>query len=264
MEEGQLYVDLGRRQVDIEHSWPTVGARGYPTAEQLADWKRLLRARTAFADEPPPPPPRLRLPSPALLWSPEQLAVLAHLDEQLDWLVGTPEEDRLAQMRHPAPTHPSLLTILQGRAGTGKTALLRAIKERIEERLGEGSVLVMATTGTAAMAIGGQTVHSALGIPVASAFTPLVEGRLRAFCLRTLQLKYVIIDEHSGLSSKLLTAIDSRLRQASGVPYLSFGGLAVLLLSSLLKLYFVEVIFWYFLLFFCTLKNPTTRILNSV
>ncbi|MEQ1650587.1 MAG: AAA family ATPase, partial [Hyphomicrobiaceae bacterium] len=47
-----------------------------------------------------------------------------------------------------------------GRAGTGKSTLLRALRDLISE-----DVVVVAPTGLAAVNVGGQTIHSFFGLP---------------------------------------------------------------------------------------------------
>ena len=49
---------------------------------------------------------------------------------------------------------------ITGRAGTGKSTLLRALREMIDDE-----VAVVAPTGLAAVNVGGQTIHSFFGFP---------------------------------------------------------------------------------------------------
>ena len=52
-----------------------------------------------------------------------------------------------------------------GGGGTGKSLLLKQIISKCVEKYGASSVFVTATTGLAACAIGGSTIHQFLGIP---------------------------------------------------------------------------------------------------
>ena len=51
-----------------------------------------------------------------------------------------------------------------GPAGTGKSVVIKRLKEVLFLKYGEDNVLLTATTGLAASAIGGRTVHSVLAI----------------------------------------------------------------------------------------------------
>ena len=51
-----------------------------------------------------------------------------------------------------------------GPAGTGKSVVIKRLKEVLFLKYGEDNVFLMATTGLAASAIGGRTVHSVLAI----------------------------------------------------------------------------------------------------
>lgn len=50
---------------------------------------------------------------------------------------------------------------ITGKAGTGKTTFVRRIQEEIDKNF-----LVLAPTGIAAIAVGGQTIHSFFGFPM--------------------------------------------------------------------------------------------------
>ena len=50
---------------------------------------------------------------------------------------------------------------ITGKAGTGKTTFIKRIQEEINKNF-----LVLAPTGIAAIAVGGQTMHSYFGFPM--------------------------------------------------------------------------------------------------
>jgi type II secretory pathway predicted ATPase ExeA len=58
-----------------------------------------------------------------------------------------------------------------GRAGTGKTTLLKGLVERTDK-----NVVVVAPTGVAAVNAGGTTIHSMFGLPL-TCFVPRRAGR---------------------------------------------------------------------------------------
>ena len=122
-----------------------------------------------------------------------------------------------------------LLSVLGG-AGTGKSYLIKSLKNALKD-----AVKITATTGLAAFNIHGTTVHSALSLPIRK----MSERELTGTTLERLQqkldsdvIKYLIIDEVSMLSQKNLKFIDKRLKQASGKTDLPFGGYNIILFGD--------------------------------
>jgi hypothetical protein len=139
---------------------------------------------------------------------------------------------------------------LTGKAGTGKTTLLRKIVESTHKQ-----TVIVAPTGIAALNAGGVTMHSFFQLPFA-AFVPDFEADLQfndfvkieskktllrgakisaqsRQLMRSLEL--LIIDEVSMLRADLLDAIDWTLRNVrdNNVPY---GGVQVLFIGDLFQL----------------------------
>lgn len=139
---------------------------------------------------------------------------------------------------------------LTGKAGTGKTTLLRKIVETTHKQ-----TVIVAPTGIAALNAGGVTIHSFFQLPFA-AFIPEYLGEMR-FNDRTrfetkdslrhhftmnkrkkavfLALELLIIDEVSMLRADILDAMDLALRyvRRNDLPY---GGVQVLFIGDLLQL----------------------------
>ncbi|KOS07045.1 helicase [Flavobacterium akiainvivens] len=139
---------------------------------------------------------------------------------------------------------------LTGKAGTGKTTLLREIIRTTHK-----NVAVVAPTGIAALNAGGVTIHSMFQLPFGG-FLP-VHGQpphlsdtvrfetkdtlVRHFMLRgekkavIQNLELLVIDEVSMLRADLLDAIDYMLRtvRRRQIPY---GGVQVLYIGDLLQL----------------------------
>ena len=136
---------------------------------------------------------------------------------------------------------------LTGRAGTGKTTFLHALKELMPKRM-----VVLAPTGVAAINAGGVTIHSFFQLP----FGPLVPGadrkefhggensgrdagafvkmsREKVRIIRSLDL--LVIDEVSMVRADLLDAIDSALRKYR-YNSLPFGGVQLLMIGDLQQL----------------------------
>ena len=98
---------------------------------------------------------------------------------------------------------------LSGGAGTGKTAVLKEIADELEQQ--GKSVVICAPTGTAALRIGGITIHSLFGFPAEVCIND--GGQLRGFSIRTRTTDVVrnadvlIIDEISMVRVDLFDAI---------------------------------------------------------
>ena len=139
---------------------------------------------------------------------------------------------------------------LTGKAGTGKTTLLKKIIESTHKQ-----AIIVAPTGIAALNAGGVTIHSFFQLPfggfipefnVAAQFTDSMkleskDSLMRHFnmnaqrknLIRSMEL--LIIDEVSMLRADLLDAIDWTLRNVRKVNR-PFGGVQVLFIGDLLQL----------------------------
>lgn len=108
-----------------------------------------------------------------------------------------------------------------GRAGTGKSTLLRAIVRALQSQL-----VIAAPTGIAALHVGGETLHSLFRLPRGL----LLDGEeLRSnprdiFELDELTL---VIDEVSMVRSDVMNALDVALRRQRKVPK-PFGGVRII------------------------------------
>jgi energy-coupling factor transporter ATP-binding protein EcfA2 len=116
-----------------------------------------------------------------------------------------------------------------GRAGTGKSTLLRCLKELIAEE-----TVVVAPTGLAAVNVGGQTVHSFFGLPPRLIRPDDIRRSRNGRLMR--RLKFLIIDEVSMVRSDLMWAIDQSLRVNRGRPREAFGGVRLAMFGDLHQL----------------------------
>ncbi len=134
---------------------------------------------------------------------------------------------------------------LTGKAGTGKTTLLKYIKQNTFKQLA-----IVAPTGVAAINAGGSTIHSFFQF----AFNPFVPqlnqtgeinfnhsnlptlkyNSLRLGIFRNLEL--LVIDEISMVRADMLDQIDVTLRQVRKKSHLPFGGVQVLLIGDMYQL----------------------------
>ncbi|MCL9804138.1 helix-turn-helix domain-containing protein [Flavobacterium amniphilum] len=138
---------------------------------------------------------------------------------------------------------------LTGKAGTGKTTLLRDILKTTHK-----NVVVVAPTGIAALNAGGVTIHSLFQLPFAAFLPDYSEPKFTEFSkfesrstlarhfkmnslkksvLRNLEL--LIIDEVSMLRADLLDAMDFMLQHVRKNKE-AFGGVQVLFIGDLLQL----------------------------
>ncbi len=119
---------------------------------------------------------------------------------------------------------------ITGRAGTGKSTLLRHFMAHTKRR-----VVVLAPTGLAAVNVGGQTIHSFFKFPPhvlqAKDIKPLPRER-KLFE----QLDTIIIDEISMVRADVLDAIDRSLRLNRNRHEVPFGGVQIIAFGDLLQL----------------------------
>ncbi len=119
-----------------------------------------------------------------------------------------------------------------GRAGTGKSTLLKYFREHTRK-----NIVVLAPTGVAAVNISGQTIHSffrfkpdiTLGKIKKITFSSLKENIYR-------QLDAIVIDEISMVRADLLDCVDRFLRLNGKEKYRPFGGIQLIFIGDLYQL----------------------------
>ena len=116
-----------------------------------------------------------------------------------------------------------------GRAGTGKSTLLRCLRDSLDAEM-----VVVAPTGLAAVNVGGQTIHSFFGLPPRLIRSDDVKRSRNGRVMRRLEL--LIIDEISMVRSDLMAAIDLSLRLNRGRTREPFGGVRLLMFGDLHQL----------------------------
>ena len=143
--------------------------------------------------------------------------------------------------------HTNRSIFLTGKAGTGKTTLLKEILDTTSKNM-----VVLAPTGVAAINAGGVTIHSFFTFPLQT-FLPIKDSGAskQYFCDRSLLVKHqkysrekrqilleldtLVIDEISMVRADLLDAIDFTLRRfrKNNQP---FGGVQLLVIGDLFQL----------------------------
>ena len=140
--------------------------------------------------------------------------------------------------------------LVHGGPGTGKSHVIKLVKEFFKDVLHHDLGIeyqIVALQAVMAALLGGDTIHHALGIPCFGRKKNTSEAESNVeVAKRVLQWRWVIIDEISMVSVKLLATIDMKLRsviRAVGtekVKHLgvdrSFGGLNVLMCGDLWQL----------------------------
>lgn len=119
-----------------------------------------------------------------------------------------------------AVMHSRGMLFITGKAGTGKSTVLREMKS-------SRAAIVLAPTGLAAVNVGGVTIHSFFGIKPGPVDDNTV-GTLRDRSKKALKAcGCIVIDEVSMVRADLLDAMDSCLRRTfdSDLP---FGGIAII------------------------------------
>lgn len=139
---------------------------------------------------------------------------------------------------------------LTGKAGTGKTTLLRQIIQTTHK-----NTVVVAPTGIAALNAGGVTIHSMFQLPFSGFIPEYIPGSsisdyqkfetkntlVKHFRMSgqkksvMLNMELLIVDEVSMLRADLLDAIDFTLRKIRRKDF-PFGGVQVLFIGDLLQL----------------------------
>ncbi len=117
---------------------------------------------------------------------------------------------------------------ITGRAGTGKSTLLRLVQQTTRKR-----TVVLAPTGIAALHVGGQTIHSFFGFPPRMIQAKDIRKKRNRKLYKNLDL--LIIDEVSMVRADMLDAIDLFLRKnrENNQP---FGGVQIAFFGDLFQL----------------------------
>jgi len=160
--------------------------------------------------------------------TPTSTAIAKSPDDDSIWPDGvTPTDEYRAAIAHIREGDGHLF--VTGRAGTGKSTLLRALRGAVEHE-----IVVLAPTGLAAVNVGGQTIHSFFGLPPRLLRSDDIRRSRNGTVMR--KLAYLVIDEVSMVRSDLMWAIDQSLRVNRGRPREPFGGVRLVLFGDLHQL----------------------------
>ena len=142
-------------------------------------------------------------------------------------------------------TDQQLMRFVSGGAGTGKSYLLRALRETIERffrsknntDFTQQCCMTIAPTGKAAFLAGGNTVHSVMHIPANQAlqYRRLDHDSLNTVRTQIGHIKVWLIDEISMVGNRMFTFIDQRLQEVNNNNR-PFGGASVIAFGDLYQL----------------------------
>ncbi|MFH1631741.1 MAG: AAA family ATPase [bacterium] len=119
---------------------------------------------------------------------------------------------------------------LTGRAGTGKSTLLKYFRSKTNKKH-----VVLAPTGVAALNVKGQTIHSFFGFH--PKISPHLVRKAQQESLSIFQnLEAVVIDEISMVRADLLDCVDKALRLNRGRLKEAFGGVQMIFIGDLFQL----------------------------
>ena len=129
---------------------------------------------------------------------------------------------------------------ITGSAGTGKSFLLRYIISELQKLHGGAKerVAVTASTGIAAVNIGGQTIHSFAGIGMGKGDPERIKSKVMRdskAAQRWLDAKVLVIDEISMIDESMFELLDVVARGVRQDPR-PFGGIQIVLVGDFLQL----------------------------
>ena len=204
-----------------------VGDRGRLRAEIVEQY----RASIGRSEEPAPavtptPAPAAESPTESPRLAPDSRAAAA--EPSGSSLTITP--DFQAALDH---LHAGRHLFLTGKAGTGKSTLIRHYLERTDRR-----TITVAPTGIAALNVDGYTIHRLFSFPI-GVTEEMVRGRSyypRRFAKALKELDTLIVDEASMVRADMFDALAAALERFGPQPGTSFGGVQLVLVGDLYQL----------------------------
>lgn len=206
--------ELGLREQDTNYNWADT-YNNYDIDFQINYIRNLRELNDNLNNNP--------VAMPQVNFSPHQQRVLDVLNAQIQYLRDGVERDDFRRS-----------IVIQGKAGSGKSTLIQAIKFRLDQ---EGiRYRVCAPTGAAASLIEANTIHSVFKINIDQELRSLYRNEKNNFQEDFRGCKFLIIDEMSLVGCSLLRKIDLRCRTATGITNVEFGGMFILLFGDLKQL----------------------------
>ncbi|CEP62043.1 DNA helicase LALA0_S04e06458g [Lachancea lanzarotensis] len=126
-----------------------------------------------------------------------------------------------------------------GSAGTGKSVVLRELVTQLRARYGEAGVAITASTGLAAVNIGGITVNRFSGINIGMGSVQKLAAQVnrnKTNSERWKRTSVLIVDEVSMIDGRFLDKMDYEARDVRRNPTKPFGGIQVVLTGDFFQL----------------------------
>ncbi|XP_052565864.1 uncharacterized protein LOC120424652 [Culex pipiens pallens] len=144
-------------------------------------------------------------------------------------------------LMHCYEEHEPLQVFLTGPAGSGKTFVLRALMETINRysqthNSRDNAYVASASTGKAASAIGGTTLHHAYHITMSRQATKMNFETLQMYRNEMQNIKFHIIDEVSMVGAHTLNTAHIRLQDVYMIYDVPYGGVNVLVSGDVMQL----------------------------
>ena len=190
----------------------------FPNAESFPEFIKEMKRQEQNTDQ-------IRVYNlPNVNFSNEQQDVILLFEKQIDFIKNGGRQ-------------PCQVTIVQGKAGSGKSTVIQHLTGRLADEFGSNSFALLAPTGAAAININGTAIHSKLRIrPKNATQLPLSNFTLHTFQQEFAECQFIIIDQYSMFSCRLLYFIDQRCTEATAQNRKLFGGMFVFLLGDLKQL----------------------------
>ena len=218
--QGEREFDSSRNKIlesEFDADWWVQRTQENYTATQIREAETWQRAVSAGAQRPAPVPVDLDT------LNKDQRTVFDEVMEHHErWSHRTPHS--------PVPQYTGMVC---GTAGSGKTHLIRALKQGLGHAL-----MVLAPTGVAADNIGGQTYHSVLPMPFKNKRVLTWDGpkkgsdRHKRMVNELENVEWIIIDEMSMIGRRSLGLIDKMLKHGTGAHDKDFGGKNMILVGD--------------------------------
>ena len=135
-------------------------------------------------------------------------------------------------LRSLMPPDGQLILYLGGSGGTGKSRVIQAFVDFARRWHSIASHVIGASSGAAAMLIGGWTIHSALGIGVSPHHHKPSQEHIEAWG----DIAIMIVDEFSMVTPTVLNILDVRMRRLKNVPDKPFGGVHMIFCGDFFQL----------------------------
>ncbi|SSD61583.1 related to ATP-dependent helicase RRM3 [Saccharomycodes ludwigii] len=126
-----------------------------------------------------------------------------------------------------------------GSAGTGKSVVLRTVIEKLKSIYGRDAIAITASTGLAAVNIGGITINKFCGFGIGKGSNEKLASMVknnRNSIERWNRTKVLVIDEISMIDGDFLDKLDYVGRAVRGTPTKPFGGVQVVMTGDFFQL----------------------------